>query len=63
MADGLAPAGPANVVSSIWLVAAADISSCCVCRRTTEFRRLCDIMRNHLANLIKYRDQVGAWLS
>lgn len=26
-------------------------------KRTTEFRRLCDIIRNHLANLNKYRDQ------
>ncbi|RWR88728.1 eukaryotic translation initiation factor 3 subunit A-like protein [Cinnamomum micranthum f. kanehirae] len=26
-------------------------------RRTTEFRRLCEIIRNHLANLNKYRDQ------
>ncbi|XP_059652352.1 eukaryotic translation initiation factor 3 subunit A [Cornus florida] len=25
-------------------------------RRTTEFRRLCEIIRNHLANLNKYRD-------
>ncbi|GKA72404.1 hypothetical protein Tco_0778620 [Tanacetum coccineum] len=25
--------------------------------RTTEFRRLCEIIRNHLANLNKYRDQ------
>lgn len=26
-------------------------------KRTTEFRRLCEIIRNHLANLNKYRDQ------
>lgn len=26
-------------------------------KRTTEFRRLCEIMRNHLANLNKHRDQ------
>ncbi|KAK2416284.1 eukaryotic translation initiation factor 3 subunit A [Trifolium repens] len=26
-------------------------------KRKTEFRRLCGIIRNHLANLIKYRDQ------
>ena len=28
-------------------------------KRTTEFRRLCDILRNHLATLIKYKDQGG----
>lgn len=26
-------------------------------KRPTEFRRLCEIIRNHLANLNKYRDQ------
>ncbi|VAH55184.1 unnamed protein product [Triticum turgidum subsp. durum] len=26
-------------------------------KRSTEFRRLCEIIRNHLANLNKYRDQ------
>lgn len=26
-------------------------------KRITEFRRLCEIIRNHLANLNKYRDQ------
>ncbi|KAL1550319.1 Eukaryotic translation initiation factor 3 subunit A [Salvia divinorum] len=26
-------------------------------KRTTEFRRLCEMIRNHLANLNKYRDQ------
>ncbi|KAK9917232.1 hypothetical protein WJX75_002153 [Coccomyxa subellipsoidea] len=30
---------------------------CLTYKRTTEFRRLCDILRNHLANLNKYRDQ------
>ncbi|KAK9813797.1 hypothetical protein WJX73_010183 [Symbiochloris irregularis] len=29
---------------------------CLTYKRTTEFRRLCDILRNHLANLNKYRD-------
>ena len=28
-------------------------------KRTTEFRRLCDVLRNHLMTLIKYKDQVG----
>ncbi|KAL4444951.1 hypothetical protein ABPG77_004001 [Micractinium sp. CCAP 211/92] len=32
---------------------------CLAYKRTTEFRRLCDIVRNHLANLLKYRDQGG----
>lgn len=26
---------------------------CLAYKRTTEFRRLCDIVRNHLANLLK----------
>lgn len=30
---------------------------CLAYKRTTEFRRLCDTLRNHLANLNKYRDQ------
>eukprot|EP00891_Asterochloris_glomerata_P003711 jgi/Astpho2/3711/Aster-04897 len=30
---------------------------CLTYKRTTEFRRLCDILRNHLVNLNKYRDQ------
>jgi translation initiation factor 3 subunit A len=29
---------------------------CATYKRTTEFRRLCEILRNHLANLNKYRD-------
>lgn len=32
---------------------------CLTYKRTTEFRRLCDIVRNHLSNLLKYRDQGG----
>ena len=30
---------------------------CKTYKRPTEFRRLCEIIRNHLANLNKYRDQ------
>ncbi|KAK3246629.1 Eukaryotic translation initiation factor 3 subunit A [Cymbomonas tetramitiformis] len=30
---------------------------CLQYKRTTEFRRMCEILRNHLANLNKYRDQ------
>eukprot|EP00897_Mesotaenium_endlicherianum_P001035 jgi/Mesen1/10932/ME000095S10273 len=30
---------------------------CLQYKRSTEFRRLCEILRNHLANLNKYRDQ------
>ncbi len=30
---------------------------CLQYKRTTEFRRLCEILRNHLTNLNKYRDQ------
>lgn len=30
---------------------------CLQYKRTTEFRRLCEIIRNHLSNLNKYRDQ------
>eukprot|EP00253_Pinus_taeda_P012477 PITA_12477 len=32
---------------------------CLQYKRTTEFRRLCEIIRNHLVNLTKYRDQKG----
>ena len=44
------------------LYAMATSRACAFCltyKRTTEFRRLCDIVRNHLSNLIKYRDQGG----
>ena len=32
---------------------------CVKYKRTTEFRRLCDILRNHIGTLIKYKDQQG----
>jgi translation initiation factor 3 subunit A len=32
---------------------------CATYNRSTEFRRLCDILRNHLSTLIKYKDQTG----
>ncbi|KAL3155895.1 hypothetical protein ABBQ32_012895 [Trebouxia sp. C0010 RCD-2024] len=39
------------------MTAARAFQFCLTYKRTTEFRRLCDILRNHLANLNKYRDQ------
>lgn len=30
-----------------------SLQFCLAYKRTTEFRRLCDIVRNHLANLLK----------
>ncbi|KAK9833458.1 hypothetical protein WJX81_007146 [Elliptochloris bilobata] len=39
------------------MTAAKAFQFCLMYKRTTEFRRLCDILRNHLANLNKYRDQ------
>jgi translation initiation factor 3 subunit A len=41
------------------MVAARACQFCLTYKRTTEFRRLCDIVRNHLSNLLKYRDQGG----
>jgi len=32
---------------------------CATYNRSTEFRRLCDILRNHLSTLIKYKEQTG----
>ena len=36
------------------MTAARAFGFCLTYKRTTEFRRLCDILRNHLANLNKY---------
>ena len=36
------------------MTAARAFQFCLTYKRTTEFRRLCDILRNHLANLNKY---------
>ena len=41
------------------MAAGKAFAFCAEYKRTTEFRRLCDILRNHLANLLKYRDQGG----
>ena len=39
--------------------AARAFKFCITHKRATEFRRLCDILRNHLSNLIRYRDQAS----
>ena len=36
------------------MTAARAFQFCSTYKRTTEFRRLCDILRNHLANLNKW---------
>lgn len=47
-------------LETLYAAAARRAFAFCVAyRRTTEFRRLCDILRNHLGTLIKYRDQGG----
>jgi translation initiation factor 3 subunit A len=44
----------------LYATAASRAFTFCVqYKRTTEFRRLCDILRNHLGTLIKYKDQQG----
>lgn len=40
--------------------AARAANFCLTHQRATEFRRLCDMLRNHLSNLLRYRDQGGA---
>ncbi len=39
------------------MTASKAFQFCLTYKRTTEFRRLCDTLRNHLANLNKYREQ------
>ena len=47
-------------LEGLYAVAAKRAFGFCVAyKRTTEFRRLCDILRNHLGTLIKYKDQQG----
>lgn len=47
-------------LEALYATAANRAFSFCVqYKRTTEFRRLCDILRNHLGTLIKYKDQQG----
>ncbi|KAF8403981.1 hypothetical protein HHK36_012091 [Tetracentron sinense] len=45
------------VTASLLMTAHRAFQFCKQYKRTTEFRRLCEIIRNHLANLNKYRDQ------
>lgn len=45
-------------LESLYAVSATRAFAFCLrYKRTTEFRRLCDILRNHLTTLIKYKDQ------
>ena len=47
-----------NKLEALYAMTANRACAFCVeHKRTTEFRRLCEIMRNHLANLQKYKDQ------
>ena len=39
------------------MAAARAFSFCLTYKRNAEFRRLCDILRQHLANMAKYREQ------
>ena len=45
------------LILNIQMTAHRAFQFCKQYKRTTEFRRLCEIIRNHLANLNKYRDQ------
>jgi translation initiation factor 3 subunit A len=47
-----------NKLEALYAMTANRAFAFCVTyKRTTEFRRLCEILRNHLSNLQKYRDQ------
>ncbi len=47
-------------LEALYATAASRAFAFCVkYKRTTEFRRLCDILRNHIGTLIKYKDQQG----
>lgn len=47
-------------LEALYATAATRAFAFCVkYKRTTEFRRLCDILRNHIGTLIKYKDQQG----
>ena len=47
-----------NKLEALYAMTANRAFAFCVQhKRTTEFRRLCEILRNHLSNLQKYRDQ------
>jgi translation initiation factor 3 subunit A len=47
-----------NKLEALYAMTANRAFNFCVTyKRTTEFRRLCEILRNHLSNLQKYRDQ------
>merc|ERR1719473_809892 len=47
-----------NKLEALYAMTAIRAFNFCLSyKRTTEFRRLCEILRNHLQNLNKYRDQ------
>ena len=49
---------PCSRLESLYAMTAGKAFQFCLTyKRTTEFRRLCDTLRNHLANLNKYREQ------
>lgn len=48
---------PVCALYAVQMTAHRAFAFCLQHKRTNEFRRLCEILRNHLANLNKYRDQ------